>query len=203
LAAPNVFSAASELGRTAVRPFSAVLELASGVRDKPESSQSPSPTLPAGVNPHTSLLGELLTGQPLSGDGSIDLADVRSRADDLQDDLERRIHELLQQSGISLDKPVQLRVSPVDGQLEVEGDWAQRAVLEAALAGDSSLAADFRQLAAVRSLLAAADQRRDFADAYARDPYQAVNDFAELFPGRYEAELLATMTSTELRFHFG
>lgn len=200
LAAPKVFSAATAAGRTALRPFAAALEMAGSLCDEQTDEQSSSATLAASRNPHSSLLSELLTGQPLSGDGSIEIADIRTHADTLQDDLQRRIHELLQQSGISLDKPVQLLISPVDGQLEVEGDAAQRAVVEAALASDSSLAADFRQLAAIRSLVSAADEHREFAEAYARDPYQAVNDFAELYDGRYQAQLQATLTSAELRF---
>jgi hypothetical protein len=200
LAAPKVFSAATEAGHAALRPFSAALELAGSLFDEPSASQSSSATLAATKNPHSSLLSELLTGQPLSGDGSIEIADVRTHADTLQDDLQRRIHDLLQQSGISLDEPVQLRISPIDGQLEVEGDAAQRALLEAALAGDPSLAADFRQLAAMRSLVAAADKHREFADSYSRDPYQAVNDFAELFDGHYQAQLQATFTSAKLQF---
>jgi hypothetical protein len=200
LTAPSIFSTAGNAGRAALRPFSAALELASGLLDNSPAPPESVATLSAEKNPHTSLLSDLLTGVPLNSDGTIEIADIRTHADSLQDGLQRRIHELLQAAGIMLDEPVQLRVSPVDGQLEVASDSPQRAVLEATLASDQNLAADFRQLAAARSLLSAADENSEFAEVYAQDPFQAVNDFAHLFDGRQEAQLLATLSEAELMF---
>ncbi|MCH7753295.1 MAG: hypothetical protein IH898_14230 [Planctomycetes bacterium] len=203
LAAPKLLSAATAVGRRAVEPFVEALDAARGLLgEKSELQLAPSKLAPA-RNPHSQLLSESLTGQPLiSGDGSIEIEDIRTHADALQDSLQRRIHELLERSGIKLDDAVQLRVSPLDGQLEVEGDTPQRAVLEAALASDPSIAADFRQLSAMRSLLAAADKHTEFAEAYARDPYQAVADYAELFDAGLRATLQFTLTEAQLRFEF-
>lgn len=201
LAAPKLLSAATAVGRKAAEPFAAALGAARGLLTDESEQESPSATLSPEANPHTQLLSELLTGQPSAdNDGAIRIKDIVTHADALQDSLQRRIHELLQSSGIELDEAVQLKVSPFDGQLEVDGDSSQRAVIEAALASDPSIAADFRQLSAMRSLLAAADKHTEFAEAYARDPYQAVADYAELFDGRQQADLLATLDGAELRF---
>lgn len=203
LAAPKLLSAATAVGRRAIEPFAEALDAAKGLLgEKSEPSAVPTKIAPA-KNPNSQLLSELLTGQPLiSGDGSIEIADIRTNADALQDSLQRRIQELLERSGIKLDDTVQLRVSPLDGQLEVEGDTPQRAVLEAALASDPSIAADFRQLSAMRSLMAAADKQTEFAEAYARDPYQAVDDYAELFDTGPRATLQVSLTEAQLRFDF-
>ena len=75
-------------------------------------------------------------------------------------------------------------------------------MIEAALASDPSIAADFRQLWAMRSLLAAADKQTEFAEAYARDPYQAVAGNAELFDASLRATLQFTLTEAQLRFDF-
>ncbi len=203
LAAPKLLSAATAVGRRAAEPFAEALDAARGLLgEKSELQATPTKLAPA-RNPHSQLLSESLTGQPLiSGDGSIEIEDIRTHADALQDSLQRRIHELLERSGIKHDSAVQLRVSPLDGQLEVEGDTPQRAVIEAALASDPSIAADFRQLSAMRSLLAAADKHTEFAEAYARDPYQAVDDFAELFDAGLRATLQSTLAEAQLRFDF-
>lgn len=205
LAAPKLLSAATAVGRRATEPFAEALGAARGLlSEKPEPHTTPAklaPALAAASNPHSQLLSELLTGQTLSsGDGTIHIDDIRTHAEALQDSLQRRIHDLLSGSGIELDDTVQLRVSPLDGQLEVESDTPQRAMIEAALASDPSIAADFRQLTAMQSLASAADKNPDFAEAYGRDPYQAVADYAELFDASQRAVLQFSVTEAELRF---
>ncbi len=201
LAVPRLASAATAVGRKAVEPFAEALDAARGLLGEKSQPQATPTVLTAANNPHSQLLSEMLTGQSLSrGDGSIQIEDIHTHADALQDSLQRRIHELLDRSGIKLDESVQLRVSPLDGQLEVEGDTPQRAMIEAALASDPSIASDFRQLSAMRSLASAADKHSDFAEAYARDPYQAVADHGELFEASQRAMLQFTLTEAELRF---
>jgi hypothetical protein len=203
LTAPKLISAATAVGRKAAEPFAEVLDAARGLlRDEPPPPATPTPLAPA-KNPHSQLLSEMLTGQSLSsGDGSIQIDDIRTHAEALQDGLQRRIHELLDRSGIEFDEAVQLRVSPLDGQLEVEGDTPQRAMIEAALASDPSIAADFRQLSAMQSLVNATNKHSAFAEAYARDPYQAVADHGELFDAGQVATLQFTLSEAELRFDF-
>ena len=199
LAVPKVVAAANAVSRTVAEPFSDVLEKAQSILRK-EPQPQPS-ILSSAKNPHTQLLSELLTGQSLtSGAGSIDIADIRTHADDLQDSLQRRIRELFDLQGIELEEPVQLRVSPFDGQLEIASDSSQRAMVEAALASDSTIAADFRQLAAMRSITAAAEKHSEFADAYALNPYQAVTKFAALFEEPRQAVLQIRGAEAELRF---
>jgi hypothetical protein len=203
LTAPKLISAATAVGRKAAEPFAEVLDAARGLlRDEPQPAATPTPLAPA-KNPHSLLLSEVLTGQSLSsGDGSVQIDDIRTHADTLQNDLQRRIHELMSRSGIKLDGAVKLRVSPLDGQLEVEGETSQRAMIEAALASDPSIATDFRQLSAMRSLLNAANQHSAFAEAYAGEPYQAVVDHGELFDASQVATLQFTSSEAELRFDF-
>ena len=54
----------------------------------------------------------------------------------------------------------------------------------------------------MRSLLTAADKHTEFAEAYARDPYQAVDDYPELFDAGLRATLQFTLTEAQLRFEF-
>jgi hypothetical protein len=202
LTAPKLISAATAVGRKAAEPFTEVLAAARGLlRDEPQSSATPAPLSPAD-NPHSQLLAEVLTGQALGGEGSLPIDDIRTHAESFQDELQRRIQSLLTRAGIELDESVQLRVSPLDGQLEVEGDVPQRAMIEAALASDASIATDFRQLSAMKSLLWAANKNTAFAEAYSHDPYQAVVDHSELFGLGQVATLQYTSTAAVLRFDF-
>ena len=201
LSAPKLISAASAVGHRAAEPFGVALEAArSMLREESAPDSTPAVLAPA-MNPHLQLLSEMLTGQSLGGNSSrLEIDDIRTHADDLQVSLQRRIRQLLDRSGIDHNEPVRLRVSPLDGQLEVEGDTPQRAVLEAALASDPSIAADIRQLVAMRSLTSAATENAEFVEAYARDPNQAVLDYAELFDTGQSLVLQSNQTTAELRF---
>jgi len=201
LGAPKLLSAAAAVGHRAAEPFGDVLEAArSFLREESAPDSTPAVLAPA-KNPHMKLLSEMLTGQSLDGSRSrLEIDDIRTHADSLQDGLQRKIRQLLDRAGIELTEPVQLRVSPLDGQLEVEGNTPQRAVLEAALASDPSIAADFRQLVTMRTLTSAAADNADFVEAYARDPYQAVLDYAKLFDAEQRVVLQSNQTEAELRF---
>ncbi len=151
LAIPTIASAAVAVGRTAAsvtKPFASALHAAADLLDG--STQSGSPTVELSTKSGSEL-------DPLVE--HLNLVDIREHADELQNGLEQRLSQLLSDLGIELDEPMNLRISRFDGQLEVEGDISQRAVLEAALAHDPSIAADFRHLAAMRQLLAVADEQ--------------------------------------------
>ena len=147
------------------------------------------------------MLAELLTGHPLVGDESvIDLAEIRTNAEELLRDLTDRIDQALRAAGIETEGELELRISPLDGSLEVSGSAPRAGEIELVLANSPEFARDFRRLTAMESLLAAAEKESDFADAYEVDPYEAVAQFAELFTETPSANLLITPVATEIRF---
>ncbi|MCG8653493.1 MAG: hypothetical protein MI861_26890 [Pirellulales bacterium] len=143
-------------------------------------------------------LHELFTGRPASGPvGTISIEDIRRHTEEIQVDLHGRIHALLERSGISLDGEVPLQVSPYSGQIQVVGDVPQREQIESVLASDPGIGDDFRRLSTLRALVDSADKYSEFAAAYARDPYKAVEEYSELFsPNREPIQFL--LTETEL-----
>ncbi len=148
LAAPSVASTANAVGRT----VSAI------------------------TKPFASFLQEKLQPGVVKLPPRTGVEEIRARADILQGDLERRIAQVIESSGVQLDSPIRLSMSDFDGTLEVDTATPQRAVLEAALASDPSIASDFRELAIIRKLLTAAESRQPVA-AYAsqgNDRYEAV-----------------------------
>jgi hypothetical protein len=87
----------------------------------------------------------------------MEIEEAKARAEELAEDLHWRMQEALRGAEITLDEPVQLRISPTDGELEVVGDSPQRAMIEAALAGDPKLSNEFRELVALHALVASTD----------------------------------------------
>jgi len=213
LAIPTAISATGAAARTLqtlTQPFSQVLETAlnqlpnGGARAGDSASTttentSRGSTNPSAANdprsdPHLALLGELLTGEPIQGlKKGIQLPDIRSHADSLRDDLERRLQQALREAGVDMGtgggSDVRLRISPSDGVIEVLGDHPQRVAIEAVFAGDPQLSSDFRQLVSINQLLQAADENRGFADAYEENPLLAVSEYQQLFQGRQEVVL--------------
>ena len=185
----------------ATQPFSAALDAAQDLLDKEEQPEVATTQRARTSNPHQRLLQEMLTGKPLLEDEvDLNLGDIRYQADALQQELEQHIERVLKAAGIDFQGKVQLRTSPEDGSLEVVGDTPHRAAIERVLSDDQTLSADFRRLSALRSLVRAADDHSEFADAYRLDPQQAVNDFAALFAEEEEVLLVASEFLTELRF---
>jgi len=210
LATPSLISGATGLGKavqTATRPFANLLQAAVGQRTESESLSaavgSGADLLPVAGNPHLILLGELLTGQPVTtGSGSLEIADIRDHAEGLRSDLENRVRQALSGAGVQSTDRLLLRIAQSDGRLEVVGENSQRLSIEAALASDPSLARDFRQLAAIEQLLTAADQDSDFAEAYSRNPWSAVANYAGRFDSRAEAELSISPLGSEAELRF-
>jgi hypothetical protein len=71
----------------------------------------------------------------------------------LSAELAARIEKALKSAGIELAGPIGLRMSPVDGHLEVDGDHPQQALIEAALADDPEIASAIREVAALQQVL--------------------------------------------------
>jgi hypothetical protein len=192
--------------QTIAYPFAGALQAAMGQMPEEEAAQEIGTARPAteGLratqDPHITLLGELLTGQPQRpGQTGIELAEVRTRANQLRDDLERRLQEVLADTGIARGLEVRLRVNPEDGAVEVVGDHPQRVAIEGLFAGDPQLSQDFRSLTAISQLLQAADMQREFAEEYEQNPWLAVARFPGLFSGSREALLTFSSTGAEAR----
>lgn len=87
-----------------------------------------------------------------------DIADLQSELANLQANLAARIQNALSSAGIKLDEPLQLRVSELDGTVEVVGNHQQKALIEAALADDPTFARDFAKALAMQQLVTASEQ---------------------------------------------
>ncbi|NOY29960.1 MAG: hypothetical protein GXP28_07210 [Planctomycetes bacterium] len=100
------------------------------------------------ATPFASLLQRESLSASAAKPQTIELEGLEARAGQLQEDLENRIQQAINDSGVQLDFPVRLRLSEFDGALEADAVASpEREILEAALASDPSLADDFRQLA--------------------------------------------------------
>lgn len=215
LAIPTALSASGMVARTVhtvVSPFADALRTALDPMPGGETALGSTPGkadrtatdgLRATRDPHLALLGELLTGQPQRpGETGIELAEVRTRADLLRDDLERRLQRALSDAGIAGGLEVRLRVNPDDAAVEVIGNHPQRVAIEAMFASDPTLSHDFRSLTAISQLLQAAHSQREFAEMYAQNPWLAVSRFPELFGGSREALLTFSPTGAEARLDY-
>jgi hypothetical protein len=87
-----------------------------------------------------------------------DIADLQSELANLQASLAARIQNALSSAGIKLDEPLQLRVSELDGTVEVVGNHQQKALIEAALADDPTFARDFAKALTMQQLVTASEQ---------------------------------------------
>jgi len=180
LAAPSIASTAGAIGRVAApvaklitTPFASLLQ---------QESNSPSPVVET---------------------QAIELKDLHAHTKALQTDLESRIQSAIKDSGVQLSFPVRIRLSEFDGRLEADAVASpQREILEASLASDPSLADDFRQLAAAQKLLSAAEDHGGFSEAYARDPHQAIANYAASLDDQFEALLQLSETDNQLQLVF-
>ena len=138
-----------------------------------------------------SLYRELTGRSPDYPGEPINLEDVRLHSQSRLSQLGREIHQQLAVAGIDVNEPIRVQVAG-DGRLVV-GDHPQREAIEKLLNEDSALANDLRQLHATFDLLRAADAHHEFATAYAKDPVNAVSQFAQLFdakPGPHQSTLV-------------
>lgn len=130
LAAPTAVSETGNLLerslRAAAEPFAAVLQtVIASFADDPTVGKS-------------SEVGQEIPGQYLT---------------DLQATLAGRIRELLTTAGVDLAEPIGLRISAIDGRVEVVGDHPQKPLIESALATESELEELLAELIALHQLL--------------------------------------------------
>jgi hypothetical protein len=92
-------------------------------------------------------VAEALTSEEQTeSDGDV----ANTNLDALQIQLASQIEEALSAAGIELNEPIELRISPTDGSIEVVGEHPQRALIESALADEPNLATQFAELLALR-----------------------------------------------------
>ena len=72
---------------------------------------------------------------------------VAERLDDSASSLKATISSLLEEHGITLKEPLELRRSPLDGQVEVFSDHPNRALIEGLINADSDIQHGFEQYA--------------------------------------------------------
>ena len=198
-AASAAGSAAGAVVDTVRQPFAEVLDLILNHDDAQPSEAEDSTSSTSTSSPHLDLLSQALTGKSPTEDGMISLADIRSFALELQDDIEQRISQLLSDAGVEITDPIGLNLTE-DGTLQVTSDSTGAVLAEAALSQDEELAGDLRHLSAIMSLLQAADAHSEFSEAYETDPVAAVARFSELFDERSAPDI--AFVGTELRFAF-
>ena len=91
----------------------------------------------------------------------IETDDLKSHLEQMQASLATSIQQALASAGVELTEPLELRISEIDGSLEVVGDHPQKALIESALADDPDLARGFNELIALHQLLTATDEAED------------------------------------------
>jgi hypothetical protein len=91
----------------------------------------------------------------------IETGDLKSHLEQMQASLAGSIQQALASAGIELTEPLELRISEIDGSLEVAGEHPQKALIESALADDPDLARAFSELIALQQLLTETDEAKE------------------------------------------
>ncbi|NOY42088.1 MAG: hypothetical protein GXP26_09660 [Planctomycetes bacterium] len=207
VAAPAIATGASTVSRaagTVAQSFSRTLQSASQLLTTEPSAETPSPQQASGSEgPRFALLSKLLAGKSPSGTPSnLTIEDVQSHANNLQADLQQRIQDALAGAGVELEQPLRLKISGADGSLEVDGAHPQRAIIEAALNSDPSLATDFQQLSSERKILDLYARSKTFAKDFAAQPWQAMASQTGRSNERYNATLEVSKNNGQLQLQF-
>jgi hypothetical protein len=116
----------------------------------------------------------LSSQNPDSTSGVIDTFD--GQLESLQTELATEIDSALTAAGVDLSEPIALRISEVDGQLEVAGAHPQKALIEAALADNPDLARKFTAAVAIEQVQSATDRLDDSDAAHAAESGGAEHD---------------------------
>lgn len=121
---------------------------------------------------------------------------LQALSEELKVDLERRIRQVLNSTGIKVDAPIRLRLSENGTGIEADLGQPDRTLLEAAFANDPSIEDDLRQLLAVQKLLSAASHNS--RDASKQDSSEFAVPQAERT--EVELEVSAAKDAVVLRF---
>jgi hypothetical protein len=107
-------------------------------------------TLESVAEPFAMILDAVAEALASEEQGESERGVASTNLDALQIQLANQIEEALSAAGIELTEPIELRVSPTDGSIEVVGEHPQRALIESALADEPNLTAQFTELLALR-----------------------------------------------------
>ncbi len=88
----------------------------------------------------------------------LETGDLKSHLEQMQASLAATIQQALASAGVELTEPLELRISEIDGSLEVVGEHPHKALIESALADDPDLTGAFSELIALHQLLTATDE---------------------------------------------
>ncbi len=209
VAAPAVASGASTVARAAdavTKSFRGALESAGDLLTPGSGSESHAQAaeqVSTGDDGRLGLLSELLAGaSSVDTRSKLSIEDIQADARQTQDDIEKRIEEALDRAGIKLDSPLRLTVSGIDGTFEVDGIHPQRAVIEAALNSDRTLAADFQKLSAERQIVDFYGRSKSFARDFATEPWHAIANLTGRDIQRHEATLEFSNANGRLQLQF-
>lgn len=127
-------------------------------------------------------------------DGCIHVDDIRTANEATKADFDGKLSSLLKEAGVDRSEPFTLRTDAM-GKVFVEGSHPDKEKIEAIFDNRPELANEFRKISATSSFLHAADEAAPFREAYARDPYAAVQRYSYLFDGSNRAEFGMQVTA--------
>ena len=170
-------------------------------RSKTSLPQEKSSTLPANtdrveISPEAKTMSDTGGNQSLSKmldtfmdgageDGVITLEEIRAYGDEYRKKAEQVLNETLKELGISSDQKISIQTD-AEGKVRVSGDLPESSLekLEQALNDHPDFQQHYTKAASSASLVQAAEQYIEFAEAYDKDPQAAV--------ARYSAEVTAS-----------
>ncbi len=118
--------------------------------------------------------------------GAIHVEDIRSAYKEQFSHFTREVDSRLREAGVDMSQEFTLRSDSMGGVI-VAGDHPDKETIEALFESDPDLANRFRGMGAAASLLHAADEAAPFHEAYAKDPYAAVDRYSYLFDDNRQA----------------
>ena len=111
------------------------------------------------TRPFTDIVRGAIGTPEASESGTSPFDRLRDQAKQLQERLEERLSQVVDQAGIEIKSVIRLSLPDSGTAWNIDVDDPQRELLAAALASDSQIADDFRELAAVQALLSAVAER--------------------------------------------
>lgn len=145
------------------------------------------PTDQVDISPQGSLMELLFGGLSGMRGGNIDLGDLRDSYREEAASFQGSTLAMFKQYGIDSSQEAVL-TSDFEGKIRVANDHPDKEKVEAAFEDNPELTNQFRRLSAMGSLLRAADEAAPFQEAYANDPYGAVERYGYLFDDNRQSE---------------
>lgn len=139
------------------------------------------------ISPQGSMLTLLSDELFGSGSGKVDLGDLRGTCREATALFHESTLAMFKEHGIDSTREAVL-TSDFEGKIRVANDHPDGEKIEAAFEDNPELANRFRRLSALGSLLRAADEAVPFQEAYAKDPFGAVERYGYLFDDNRQSE---------------